>query len=246
MDFIPVHQPPLRIGCRYRKCEASFSRKTDAHRHERQIHQPAKIFCKFAGCRFRGTVRAEVMRKHLKSKHPFDVESTFQMQNNFYRCSLPKAEVAFEPSSPIHKVDSFSSWNAGLLPKPPSHDTTDEAEQNLERNMELSYDDCSGRLNRLSGVQEADLDFPIIPMVGYTAFNQESHSHTSIADGEAPKNMISCLVPGQNEAPVLYEQYFRWQLGPRESKDFRLEGGSTFTDNPALYCGLMPNTGQDL
>lgn len=72
MEFIPKKDSPPRITCRYRKCPASFSRKTDARRHETQVHQPAKIFCKFSGCRFRGTVRAEVMRRHLKSKHPFD------------------------------------------------------------------------------------------------------------------------------------------------------------------------------
>lgn len=172
------------------------------------------------------------------------VESTFQIHNDFYRRSLPETKVPFEPLSPIHKVDSFSSWNTGLLPKTLSPNKTDEAEQKLERDMELSYGDLSGSWNGLSGLQEADLGFPIIPMVGYAAYNQESHGHTSIAEGEAPENMISCIVPGQNEAPVHREQCFRWQLGPWGSKDSRLEGGSSLTDDSALYCGLLPSTGE--
>ncbi|KAE9367905.1 hypothetical protein N431DRAFT_74289 [Stipitochalara longipes BDJ] len=81
MEVLLEGNPPPRIACSYRKCKASFSRKTDAHRHEKQVHQPAKIFCKFAGCRFRGTVRAEVMRRHLRSKHLFEVSSREHFPN---------------------------------------------------------------------------------------------------------------------------------------------------------------------
>jgi hypothetical protein len=182
--------------------------------------------------------------RSLTADNP-QVESTFQIHNDFYGRSLPETKAPFEPSSPFHKVDSFSSWNAGL-PKIPSTNKTDEAEQNLEKNMELSHDDLSGSWNGLSGhrLQDADLDFPIMPMIGYAAYNQESHGRTSTVEGEAPGNMVSCIVSNRNETPVLRERYFRWQLGPSGSKDSRLEGGSSLTEDPALYCGLLPNTGE--
>ena len=117
MDFIPKNDDPPRIPCRHRKCLASFGRKTDARRHERQVHQPAKIFCKFSGCRFRGTVRAEVMRRHLKSKHPFDGKLFQSCPPKPFQLTTFKLRVFFN-SATITSGDAYpkSRYLANLPP----------------------------------------------------------------------------------------------------------------------------------
>ena len=98
IEFIQSRHSRPQISCRYPKCNATFTRKTDGIRHEQQIHEPTKLYCKISGCRFRGTVRQEVMRKHLKTKHPFEGK-LFESQSrlvNLVSLTVVKLKASFK------------------------------------------------------------------------------------------------------------------------------------------------------
>ena len=230
MDFLPGGQPSPRIVCRYRKCKASFSRKTDARRHERQVHQSAKIFCKFAGCRFRGTVRAEVMRRHLKSKHLFEgksseqdcaisqdlpadpaqVESTFQLDNDNLEGGLPKVKIPREFPFPEHKIDSFSNWSSRLLPIVSNPHETHEVEQLLETYTGIGDELLSGNSIPLSGVEEIDVEPTNFE---HGTDNQQTVDQYHIGEIQATEIIASSshYAPCQNRYPGSDEQHPGWQ-----------------------------------
>jgi hypothetical protein len=172
------------------------------------------------------------------------VESTFLLNNNIFEANLSKVKISLEPFSPFHKVDSFSSWNASLLPDASFPNKANDAEHTLERNMDMGCGDRSGNLNGRSGLQEAISDLPIVPSLEYGAYNPESFQHTSIIEGKVPENMELGIVPGQNETSDLQEQYFRWQTWPWGSKVCRLEKENTLADNTSLYCEHLPVMGE--
>lgn len=180
MDFIPKKDSPPRITCRYRKCPASFSRKADARRHERQVHQRAKIFCKFSGCRFRGTVRAEVMRKHLKSKHPFDVESIFQLDNDNLGGRLPKVKIPREYSSSNDKVDAFSNRRSPLLPATSPGNVYEGSEHTTERHIEIGHDDILENFHLSNNSEE----------MNFRSFTPtyEGHNRSSLGISQTPRS----------------------------------------------------------
>jgi ribosomal protein L35 len=230
MDFLPGGQPSPRIVCRYRRCKASFGRKTDARRHERQVHQSAKIFCKFAGCRFRGTVRAEVMRRHLKSKHLFEskssgqdrailktcpadptqVESTFQLDNDNLEGGLPKVKIPREFSFPKNKIGSFSNWSSRLLPTVPTPHETHKVEQLLETYTDTGNELLSGNSIPLSGLEEIDVE-PI--NFEYGIDNQQTVDQYHIGEIQATEIITSSshCAPCQNKYPGSDEQHLGWQ-----------------------------------
>ena len=55
--------------CTLSACKGRFSRRRDVRRHENTVHGAEKKHCGYNGCKFRGTVRLDVLRKHLRNHH---------------------------------------------------------------------------------------------------------------------------------------------------------------------------------
>jgi len=55
--------------CTLSGCKGRFSRRRDVRRHENTVHGAEKKHCGYNGCKFRGTVRLDVLRKHLRNHH---------------------------------------------------------------------------------------------------------------------------------------------------------------------------------
>lgn len=67
----------IRYRCGKDSCSQTFSRTSDARRHEREIHQnPRKLCCPYLGCTFRGSKRNNVLRNHIRNHHVFDPSSS--------------------------------------------------------------------------------------------------------------------------------------------------------------------------
>lgn len=225
MDFIPKKDSPPRITCRYRKCPASFTRKTDARRHERQVHQPAKIFCKFSGCRFRGTVRAEVMRRHLKSKHPFDVESIFQLDNDNLGGRLPKVKIPREFSSSNDKVDFFSNRRSHPLPAISQGKIHKGSEHTTGRHIKTGHNDFSENFHLSNNPEEMNFG-SFTPTYG-------GHNRSSLEISQTPRSQATAILAPENSLI-----HYRDKVGDSGQPHFGCPIGLWFLRTTCRIAGL--------
>ena len=159
------------------------------------------------------------------------VESTFQIGNDNLEGSLPKIKIPRETFSPTHKIDSFSSWSAPLLPIPSRRSETHE--DALRTHMNSGYGDLSVKANPLDVHEGINLECPVFQD---EVLDEQNLVQSYAAVGQAPTNMTSCsrYVPCWSGYPGSEEQLVRWQLELWGAKDYQLDGSSTLINGAIL------------
>lgn len=150
------------------------------------------------------------MRRHLKSKHLFEVESTFQLDNDNLEGGLPKVKIPREFPFPEHKIDSFSNWSSRLLPIVSNPRETREVEQLLETYTGIGDELLSGNSIPLSGLEEIDVEPTNFE---HGTDNQQTVDQYHIGEIQPTEIIASSshYAPCQNRYPGSDEQHPGWQ-----------------------------------